>query len=190
MQGLCILLSNKSALSHGKWTQFGNLNWYGSPHFDGISFYLAVMCHTTCFLLFIIIISSSIIIISKCIIMVCLYLWGVTVSISYLTFSKACSLFITCLLYSPCFLYFFVSVNILHWVSLFFLCLGLILHLLSFYYLSFGDKFVCLLQDSPASILTSAKKKISNIGIFLKVGWSLLSFLLKTYNVTLLFPRF
>ena len=190
MQGLCILLSNKSAPSRGKWTQFGNFNWYGSPHFDGISFYLAVMCHTTCFLLFIIIISSSIIIISKCIIMVCLYLWGVTVSISYLTFSKACSLVITCLLYSPHFLYFFVSVNILHWVSLFFLVSGTNIAFVFFYYLSFGDKFVCLLQDSPASILTSAKKKISNIGIFLKVGWSLLSFLLKTYSVTLLFPRF
>lgn len=156
MQGLCILLSNKSALSHGKWTQFGNLNWYGSPHFDGISIYLAVMCHTTipsqksCFLLFIIIISSSIIIISKFIIMVCLYLWGVTVSISYLTFSKACSLVITCLLYSPHFLYFFVSVNILHWVSLFFLCLGLILHLSPFIiYILVISLFVCFRTLQP-----------------------------------------
>ena len=150
MQGLCILLSNKSALSHGKWTQFGNLNWYGSPHFDGISIYFAVMCHTTCFLLFIIIISSSIIIISKFIIMVCLYLWGVTVSISYLTFSKACSLVITCLLYSPHFLYFFVSVNILHWVSLFFLCLGLILHLSPFIiYILVISLFVCFRTLQP-----------------------------------------
>lgn len=52
----------------------------------------------------------------------------------------------------------------------FFLVSGTNIAFVFFYYLSFGDKFVCLLQDSPASILTSAKKKISNIGIFLKVG--------------------
>lgn len=127
-----------------------NLATLIDTEFDGISIYLAVMCHTTCFLLFIIIISSSIIIISKCIIMVCLYLWGVTVSISYLTFSKACSLFITCLLYSPHFLYFFVFVNILHWVSLFFLCLGLILHFCPFIiYLLVISLFVCFRTLQP-----------------------------------------
>ena len=37
-------------------------------------------------------------------------------------------------------------------------------------------------QDAPATLLTLAKKKITNIGIFLKVGWPLLIVL----NVTLL----
>ena len=44
--------------------------------------------------------------------------------------------------------------------------------------------FVCLFQDAPASLLTSAKKKITNVGIFLKVGSSVLSaFTLKLLDV-------